>query len=109
MNSSNPSNIQELQVLEHNLQSLQMKKQSFQLELNEVSNALSELKDSGDEVYRVISGIMLKTKKPEIEKELKEKKDIFNLRISSIEKQEVLVKNKVEDLRKEIISSQEKK
>ena len=56
-------NIQELQILEQNLQSIMMQKQAFQLELSEVENALEELKKSGDEVYKIVGQVMIKAKK----------------------------------------------
>ena len=93
--------IEEIQVLEHHLQNLLAQKQSIQIELNEINNAIEELKKSDDEVYRIISGMMLKSDKKKLEKELLEKKKLAEMKIESIEKQEKLVENKSDELKKE--------
>ena len=94
--------IQELQLLEQNLQNLILQKQAFQMELNEVENALTEVEKTKDEIYKIVGQVMLKADKQETEKELKEKKDILNLRIKSIEKQESLFKDKTDKIREQV-------
>src|SRR3989338_5568809 len=94
--------IQELQILEQNIQNLLMQKQSFQIELAEVSNALSDLKKSGDEVYKILGGLMVRSDKASLAAELEEKKKISELRIASIEKQERILDEKAEIFKKEI-------
>jgi prefoldin beta subunit len=101
--------IQELQLLEQNLQNLLMQKQAFQLELNEVENAMSEVIKSGGEIYKITGQVMLKTDKSETEKELKEKNDLLSLRLKSIEKQEASVRQKAEKLRDEVTKEVEGK
>jgi prefoldin beta subunit len=97
--------IQELQILEHQAQSFQSQKQTFQLDLNETINALNEVKKTEDSVYKILSGIMLKADKNELLNELKEKEKILDLRINSIEKQESLIEKKAHELKDEITSS----
>jgi len=94
--------IQELQILEQNLQNLSMQKQTFQIELTEVQNALSDLKKSGEEVYKIVGGLMVRSSKANLTSDLEEKKKIFEIRISSIEKQEKIFDEKSEKLKKEI-------
>lgn len=91
--------IQELQLLEQNLQGLLMQKQAFQIELNEVENALTEVKNTKDDIYKITGQVMLKAGKDEIEKELKEKKDLLDLRMKSIEKQENTFREQLEKIR----------
>lgn len=93
------STLQELQVLEHNLQSLLHQKQSFQVELNEITNALSELDSTKDDVFKIISGVMIKSKPEELKSDLKEKQNVLSLRIESIEKQQSLLEKKSKGLR----------
>ncbi len=95
--------IQELQIAEQSMQTLLMQKQAFMLEAGETDNALEELKKSGDEVYKITGQIMIKSKKGEIEKELKHKKEILELRIKSIEKQEEIMKEQMTKKRDEVI------
>lgn len=102
MESELSNKIEELQSLEQNIQTFLMQKQTAQLELNEILNALDELSRSDDEVYKIVSGLMVKAKKPEVVKELEEKKKILDLRISSVEKHESNLSEKIEKLREEI-------
>ena len=97
--------IQELQVIEQNLQSIYAQKQAVQLELNETLNALDELKKSSDEVYRIISGIMIKSNKGNLVKELEEKSKLLDLRIKTLEKQEEIFERKSSEYRKEVAES----
>lgn len=97
--------IQDLQVYEQNLQGLLMQKQSLQMELNEVSNAISELSKSGEEVYKIIGGIMIKSDKKTLLKELEEKKKFSETHINALEKQEKSVEEKASSLREEIQKS----
>jgi len=101
--------IQELQVFEHNLQAYLMQKQAVQIELNEITTALDELKKSSDEVYKIVGNIMMKSDKESLSGELKEKKKVLDIRLSSIEKQEKLISSKSENLRDEIGKSLGKK
>jgi prefoldin beta subunit len=95
--------IQEIQILEQNLQNLILQKQAFQIELNETENALSEISKSKDDIFKLVSNIMIKTDKEKLEKELKQKKELLSLRLTSIEKQETKLSEQVENLRKEIM------
>lgn len=95
--------IREMQVIEQNLQNLILQKQAFQMELNETINAADALSTSKGEVYKIVGQVMLKTSKAELEKELEEKKHLLELRIKSIEKQEIEVRAPLERLRNFII------
>lgn len=105
MDSNTQKSIQELQSYEQTLQNLLMQKQSIQLELNEVNNALAELSNYKGDVFRVLGGIMIKVDAEKTKKELTENKDNLNLHISSFEKQEKDFSEKATKLRKEINDS----
>jgi len=94
--------IEELQMLEQHLQGFLGQKQMVQIELQEVSNALNEVKKTKDDVYKILSGVMIKADKEELVKELEERKKIGDLRVSTIEKQERLIEDKAHKLRDEI-------
>jgi|SRR3990167_368062 len=97
--------IEELQVLEQNLQRLLAQKQSIQVELNELMNALSEISVSSDEIYKILGSAMIKANKESLTKDLNEKKKIFEMRVNSLEKQESLLQRKAEELQSEINSA----
>ncbi len=104
--------IEELQVLESQLQNFLAQKQAVQIEINEVDNALNELKDSGEEVYKIVSGFMIKTNKEKLEEELKDKKKFLDMKLKSMEKQEKLIESDASKLRAEVnkmISDENKK
>lgn len=95
--------VQEIQFLENNLQNLLIQKQVFQMELSETQSALKEIENSGEEVFKVIGQLMIKTDKKKMKEELLNKEKILELRIKSIEKQEDFLKEKLEKLKKEIL------
>ena len=97
--------IQELQMLEQAIQNILMQRQAFLLELNETNLALEELKTSGNEVYKIVGQLMLKTSKEESEKDLKSKKEILELKSKNLERQEAGFKDKISKLRDEILDN----
>jgi len=105
MDAEMQKKIQELQILEQHLQAFQMEKQAVQAESQEVSNALLELKKTNQDVFKILSGIMLKADKESLIKDLEGRKKLLDLRISAVEKQENLVDNKASVLRAEINNS----
>lgn len=99
MDKETSQNIQELQIIEYHLNSILVQKQSIQMELEETTIALEEVNKSEENVYKVLSGFMLKVDKNKVREELEEKKKILQLRDSSLEKQEKLLLSKIEDLK----------
>ena len=97
-------NIQQLQILEQSLSSLVSQKQGFQVQLNEVENALKEIQ--GKQVaYKIVGGVMIEKKREDIEEELNSKKKILEVRISSLEKQEEKLGTKKEELQKQVVEA----
>ena len=99
--------VRQLQMLEQALQQLLMQKQTFQLQLMETESALKEIQGT-QEAYKIVGNIMVLTKKEDLEKELKEKKETTELRISSLEKQETRTREKASALQKEVIAAMNK-
>lgn len=97
--------IQEMQILEQRLQNSIFQKQAFQMELAETNSAISELENSGEEVFKIIGQLMIKTEKSKIKDELEDKKKILDLRIGSLEKQESSLTEQVETLREKFSAS----
>jgi prefoldin beta subunit len=102
LDKASQEKLQELQMGEQNLQNFLLQKQAFQAGLNETSSALEEIKKSKGDIYKITGQIMLKTTKKDIEKELKEKKQVLELRIKSIEKQEKIFREKLDKLRQDL-------
>ncbi len=95
--------IQEMQILEQSLQNILLQKQAFQLEISETTSALKEIESSGDEVFKIIGQLMIKTEKSKIKQELIDKEKILEMRIKSIEKQENSLTEQVEKIREEVM------
>jgi prefoldin beta subunit len=95
--------IQELQMLEQNFQGLLMQKQAFQMEINEIENALSEVSKSKSDIFKVVGQIMIKTDREKVEKEMNQKKDLLSLRLKSIDKQESGLSKNLEELKEEVM------
>ena len=93
-----------MQTIEQRLQNVLFQKQSFQIELSETDAALSEIEKAGDEVFKVIGQLMIKSEKSKIKEELLNKKKLLELRLGSFEKQEASLSEQLERLRDEIIN-----
>ena len=100
--------IAQLQLLEQNLQNFFMQKQTFQSQLLEIENAVKELELTNEDSYKIIGNIMIKEKKDKLIKDIKSKKEIIELRLKSIEKQELKIKEKAEELQKKVVKELEK-
>ena len=94
--------VSQLQILQQNLQSLLVQKQQFQIQLNEIESAASELKDA-KQTYKIVGNIMVLGEKESISKQLDQRRDIIELRIKTIESQEEKLRKKAEELQKEIL------
>ena len=97
--------IQDMQIIEETLHNILLQKQAFQMELSETISAIGEVKNSKDDLFKIIGQIMLKTSKSKILEELENKERILNLRIKSLEKQENTLNEKFSSIRDEIFKS----
>lgn len=100
--------IQQLQLIEQNLQNLLSQKQQFQSQMFELDGAIKEL-ESTPQAYKIIGGIMVLTEKDKLKKDLSEKKELVELRISSIEKQEKQFKDRAKGIQEEVLSLMKEK
>jgi prefoldin beta subunit len=104
MDKDTENQIKELQSLEQTLQSLMMQKQAFQLELSETENALAELEKSSGNSYKITGNIMIPSSKEQLIKDSKHKKELLELRLKSIEKQEKQLAENSDKLREKVFS-----
>jgi len=94
--------IQQLQLIEQSMQQFLMQKQSFQTQLMETESALKELRNS-EKAYKIVGNIMVSSKKADLEKDLKSKKETLELRIRMLEKQEEKIREKADKIQKEVL------
>ena len=100
--------IQEMQMLEQNLQNLLLQKQAFQMEFSETESALQAIEDSGEEVFKIIGQLMVKTEKSKVKEELENKKKMLELRTKTIETQETSLTEQLGKLRDEVMKGMKK-
>ena len=100
--------IQQMKILEQNLQNLIMKKQAFQMELSETQSASKEIENSGEEVFKIIGQLMIKTDKSKMKQELSNKEKILDLRTKAIEKQENSLIERLDKMREEVMKAMNK-
>lgn len=89
-----------LQQLQQTLQAVLTQKQQLELELNEVEQALNELEKLTDKtvIYKSIGSLLVKSKRNKVTTELNERKDLINMRIGVLGKQEERLRTQVKDL-----------
>lgn len=95
-------NINQLQLIQQNLQTILMQKQQFQMQLNELDSALKELADT-KQAFKIVGNIMVAGKKEALESELKGKKETLEIRIKNLEAQEKKLRQKVEEMQKDFV------
>jgi len=100
---SKKENIKELQLIEQNSQQYQMQRQQFQTQLTELESAIQELGKT-DTSYKIIGNIMVKTDINAQKKELTRKKEMFEIRIKTLEKQEKKLKGKAKELQEQVLT-----
>ncbi|MFQ5999189.1 MAG: prefoldin subunit beta [Candidatus Bathyarchaeia archaeon] len=93
-----------LQQLQQTLQGVLTQKQQLELELSEVEQALSELEKLSDAaiIYKSIGSLLVKSKKRKVTTELNERKDLLNMRINVLGKQEERLRTQVRDLQEKL-------
>ncbi|MBI5065578.1 prefoldin subunit beta [Candidatus Woesearchaeota archaeon] len=100
--------IQQLQIIEHNLSNLSAQKQQFQNQVFEVDNALKEL-NSSKQTFKIVGNIMVESSKNDLEAELKERKELSELRVQTFEKQEKKLQDQAKKLQEEVLAEMKKK
>lgn len=99
-----PPKVQErllrLQQRQQTLQAVLNQKQQLELELNEVEQALGELEKLTDAtvIYKSVGSLLVKSKRPQVTGELKERKELLNMRISVLSKQDERLRSQIKDL-----------
>ena len=96
--------LNQLQGMEHSLQTFLSQKQQFQSQLMEIESALEQLKTT-DQAYKIVGNVMLAASQDDLSKDLAEKRTTITLRIKSIEKQEDSLRKKTSELQEEVLKT----
>ena len=94
--------LQRIQIVEQNIQAVTMQKQQFQTQLFEIEGALKEMQTS-PVAYKIIGGLMMSVDKETLTCELTSKKELIELRIQTLEKQEKQLKERAKKFQDEIM------
>ena len=94
--------INQLQLFEQGLQNILAQKQQFQMQLVEIESALGELEKSS-EAYKIEGNIMVASNREDLKADLKSKKEVLDLRLKTLERQENQIREKAEKLQAEVL------
>jgi len=96
--------LHQAQLYTQQIQNIMTQKTTLALELNEIKKALEEVKKTKEKsVYKLSGTIMIRMDTADVQKDLEEKENMFNLRVKTLEKQEARLKEKIEELRTRLI------
>ena len=85
------------------LMGISQQKQQVAMQLEMVDASLEEIAKTKEKtVYKVVGNVLFQKDTKEMEKELKEKKEIFDLRMKTVEKQEDNLVKKLNSIRAKI-------
>jgi prefoldin beta subunit len=104
LDADTQSKIQELQMMEQSFQQLAMQKNAFNMEASETEHVINEVEKSEGEIMRIVSGqVAIKSTKEKVLEEMNKKKELIDIRMKDMEKQEGEFNKRVESLREEIM------
>ncbi len=96
----------QMQTFQHQYQTINVQREALSMQKIESEKALEELKKAKDkeEVFKIVGPVLVKSTKSELIKELGEKKETADLRLKSLEKQEEMLRKKLEENQKKLES-----
>ncbi len=104
MDKETQEKVNKLQMMEQNLQGLLAQRQQFSSQLAEIESALKEL-ETTEPVYKLVGNILVKTDPEKLKQEMAQKKEICELRIKSLEKQETQIRERSSSLKEDVMKS----
>ena len=95
--------IGQAQAYQQQMQAYIMQKEQLSIQLMEINKAVEDLEKTKEaDIYRISGPVLIKTKKADAKKDLKEKQDMIKLRLSQIEKREKGIKDKIDELKERL-------
>jgi len=96
--------IAQLQQLKLQLEAVSRQKVQVEALLRDAEAALKELEnlDENSIIYRTVGELMIKVGKVEVKKDLSEKKETYDLRLKTLERQEERVLKKYQQLQQQL-------
>ncbi len=95
--------IMQFQTYQQHAQAVVAQLEAMKNQLIETESSLSEIEKSKEEhVYKSVGTILIKKPREEVRKELEERKDLLNIRIESLNKEEKRIREKIKELQGKI-------
>lgn len=97
----------QLQQLQQQAQAMLSQKSQIEALMRETDAAVKELEKSPDDavVYKSVGELLFKADKPKLLEELKEKKDMMDLRLKTMSKQEERIQSRFTQLQEQLKQS----
>lgn len=92
----------EFQDIQRQLQFISTQKQQLIIQVEEIKMAENELSKCSKGIYRYIGPILVESTKSDVSEALKERREIFEVRVSALEKQESKIRPRYDELRSEL-------
>ena len=97
-------------MYQQQIQTVLAQKEALTLQVAEIKRALEELgKTKETEVYKLAGPVLIKTKLADVKKDLEVKEKTIGLRLKTLETSEKKIMEKLEELRKKLLKSEEPK
>jgi prefoldin beta subunit len=94
--------IQQLSLTEQSLDQFSMQKKQFSSQLMEIDASLDALGTS-PEAFKLIGNLMVKQSSDVLRKDLESRKEVLQVRVQTIEKQEEKLRSKVKELQNVVL------
>ncbi len=92
------------QKIQNQLAQVVTEKSTVEAELREINIVLSTLEKLSDDVelYKSIGHLLIRTRKEDVVKELNERKEILELRLKAIQKQESILRQQLSEVQRKL-------
>ena len=102
MGSDTGNPIAELQELQARVQAMMMEKQQLMMQQADIDRALKALKDVEGKAYEMIGTLLVEREKEAINKDLIERKQMVELRLEGVDKNERTMRSRIQSLAERI-------
>jgi len=98
--------VAQMQQVQQQLQAVIAQRMQVEALLKETNEALEEVKKVAEDtpVFKVVGNVLVKSKKEEVVKELEEKKETYEVRISTLKRQEDRLKERLSEIQSKLQS-----
>jgi len=101
------SDVRDFQAVQQQLQLVLLQKQQADMQLAELKKAEEEVGKSEGSFYRFVGAVIVPKKKEDLKTELAAEKETLEMRQQVFEKQEKILREKFDSLRKKLESSED--